>query len=263
MITRKGDTMVKKPFSHYTGVMNQPQSVNGVQNMTQKTGQVGTSGAILKNPLNPALDGLKHTGVDPLMEEGRYGKQDVYRQQMERSEEQPPGSMILGTSEQAEGMGVAAPGTELAPLTGTQTAQPTRISPETTIGGGFSEDTAPEWGTTEYQQAMYNQAREQMSGQSKADIDYARTQLGGRGFRAGESGIANKAIMNLRRMGSERLGAASRDIALQGMGARHGQQMDMMNMLMRMYGMQEGAQQNAFAPYWENELQGGAQSVGV
>ena len=102
---------------------------------------------------------------------------------------------------------------------------------------------------------MYNLAREQISGQTAADQEYARTQLGGRGFRAGESGIANRALMDIRRGGAERLGTESRKMAMQGMGARYGQQQDLMNMIMQKYGMDIGAQQRRFDPYYNVEQQ--------
>jgi len=126
---------------------------------------------------------------------------------------------------------------------------------DATIGGGYSNETAPEWGTEDYQQGMYNLAREQISGQTAADTEYARTQLGGKGLRAGESGIANKALMNIRREGSERLGTESRKMAMQGMGAKYGQQQDLMNMIMQKYGMDIGAQQRRFDPYYQTEQQ--------
>lgn len=130
-----------------------------------------------------------------------------------------------------------------------------RTGLEKTIGGGYGEDTAPEWGTEEYQQGMYNLAREQVSGQTAADVEYARTELGGRGFKAGESGIANRALMNIRRGGAERLGTESRKMAMQGMGARYGQQQDLMQMMMQKYGIDVGAQQRRFDPYYNVEQQ--------
>ena len=167
---------------------------------------------------------------------------------------QPVGEMqpLTGTG------GTLQPGTDqqVSALTGYE--DPTvRTGLEDTVGGGFTEETAPEWGTEGYQQAMYNRAREQISGQTAADVEYGRTLLGDQGLRGGESGIATRALLNIRRKGAKELGGASRDIAINQMGARYGQEQDQMEMLMRLYGMQTGEQRDRFQPYWAEELQAG------
>ncbi|MBW1975266.1 MAG: hypothetical protein JRI45_06810 [Deltaproteobacteria bacterium] len=62
-------------------------------------------------------------------------------------------------------------------------------------------------------QNIYNLARRQIQGGARAEAEQMRTLMGGRGFRAGESGIADTAIQQALRAGTERLGALSGQLA--------------------------------------------------
>ena len=62
-------------------------------------------------------------------------------------------------------------------------------------------------------QNIMNLARRQQSGQTKAATDQMMTAMGGRGFQAGSSGIADTAIGKIQSEGAERLGALSSEMA--------------------------------------------------
>lgn len=131
------------------------------------------------------------------------------------------------------------------------------------------------------QQQRYDLAREQIQRGTKLEAEQMRRYMGGRGFRAGESGLADTALGGVFRGGAERLSQASRAIS-QDEAARKAQY-DQMN-LQRMLGAgqlglggeelqlagQEGAlnrmmqmwqsmiqsQQGRFQPYWQTAAQG-------
>lgn len=62
---------------------------------------------------------------------------------------------------------------------------------------------------------IYNLGRRQIQGATKTAMEQMRTQLGGRGFRAGESGIADTALGQIASQGAERLGAFATQTALE------------------------------------------------
>jgi len=62
--------------------------------------------------------------------------------------------------------------------------------------------------------AKYGLARRQIQGGTKAAMEQAKAAMGGRGFRAGESGIADTAMASIASQGAERLGAAATEQAL-------------------------------------------------
>lgn len=57
--------------------------------------------------------------------------------------------------------------------------------------------------------AKYGLARRQIQGGTKAAMEQAKSQMGGAGFRAGESGIADAVMASIASSGAERLGAAA------------------------------------------------------
>jgi len=66
---------------------------------------------------------------------------------------------------------------------------------------------APQIGTTEGErQNIYNLARRQTQGATKTAGEQLQGAMGGKGFRAGESGIADTALANIYNQGAERLG---------------------------------------------------------
>jgi len=62
--------------------------------------------------------------------------------------------------------------------------------------------------------AKYGLARRQIQGGTKAAMEQAKSAMGGRGFRAGESGIADSAMASIASQGAERLGASATEQAL-------------------------------------------------
>jgi len=60
---------------------------------------------------------------------------------------------------------------------------------------------------------IYNLARRQQAGQSRASTDNMISAMGGRGFKAGESGIADTAIGKIQGEANERMGALSSELA--------------------------------------------------
>ena len=62
--------------------------------------------------------------------------------------------------------------------------------------------------------AKYGLARRQIQGGTKAAMEQAKSAMGGRGFRAGESGIADTAMASIASQGAERLGASATEMAL-------------------------------------------------
>jgi len=139
-------------------------------------------------------------------------------------------------------------------------------------------------------QPLINTARANIAGQTKAGIQEAQRATGTRGFAAGESGIADRAIQNAIRAGQQTLGQTIGQItgqaqqnelaksqlatqllnslqttgqegalqALQlGGGLEQAQQqfgqqqiMDFLNMLMGLYGTEQQSQLARYSPYW-------------
>jgi len=105
----------------------------------------------------------------------------------------------------------------------------------------------------------WNLARGQIQGATKLEAEQMKTYMGGKGFRGGESGIADTALGRVARGGSERLSEASRMIALS--EADRAQQYEMMNLQRLLGGGQlalggeEGAY-NRLMDYYRNKLGG-------
>ena len=57
--------------------------------------------------------------------------------------------------------------------------------------------------------AKYGLARRQIQGATKTAMEQTKSAMGGKGFRAGESGIADTAMASIASQGAERLGAAA------------------------------------------------------
>jgi len=139
-------------------------------------------------------------------------------------------------------------------------------------------------------QSLINTARANIAGQTQAGIQEAQRATGARGFAAGESGIANRAIQNAIRAGQQALGQTIGQISGQAqqqelgkaqaatqllnaltttgqegaLGALQlgggleqfqkqfgqGQIMDFLNLLMGLYGTEQQSQLARYSPYW-------------
>ena len=210
------------PFKHFEGLMKGTPRPRG----RPVTGR-GT-------PINPELAGLKHT--TSLLT-------------------QPAGTPAAPQPGQVAGIATSmggTPPTGTPPITGVPAPA---VQPTPAFGGETFTGGAPQPGTTDYQQAMYNLARGQIQGQTRTEAEQMKGLMGGRGFRAGESGIADTAIGNILRGGSERLGAQSRGMGLAGMQMKYGQEQDQMNMMMRLLSGQQASQQGQWQPYWSGMTQ--------
>ena len=126
--------------------------------------------------------------------------------------------------------------------------------------------------STQELQALYSQMRGQIQGGTATEMEQARTYMGGRGFRTGESGIADRPMAQIARGGQERLAGAAQGVYLdeanrrfaeqsqlaglnlqrQGMGGQLGLQSEQgaANLLAQIYGIQTQAQQARWQPYW-------------
>ena len=119
-------------------------------------------------------------------------------------------------------------------------------------------------------------AREAIQGQTRTGLQQAQRYMGGRGFRGGESGIADTAFQNIIRGGQEQLSTATRQIeadeaaraqgyaglnlqrmlggAQLGLGGQELQlagQEGALNRMMQMWQSMIGSQQGAWQPYWQ------------
>lgn len=131
------------------------------------------------------------------------------------------------------------------------------------------------------QQERYGLAQEQIQRGTRLEAEQMRRYMGGRGFRGGESGIADTALGGVFRGGAERLSQASRAIS-QDEAAREAQYAQMnlqrmlgagqlglggeeltlagqegaMNRMMQMWQSMIQSQQGRFQPYWQTQAQG-------
>ena len=249
------------PFSRYNGVARKPPLTTAAARPGAMATPIPQQATAQQAPI----------GNRPI--EGRKGGERFQAPELRGLRNRPPGSVPIGggigeqVRDTMSGMLTQIDNPQGQPPVDPQIPDPQIYRPPTEeVAGNVPGDVAvqeetgwlenqPETGTEEYQQGMYNLAREQQSGQTAADVEYARTQLGSAGLRAGESGIATRALMNIRRGGSEALGQRSKELAMQGMGARYGQQQDLMNMIMQKYGIDTAAQQRRFDPYYSSEQQ--------
>lgn len=77
-------------------------------------------------------------------------------------------------------------------------------------------EATPEGGLTdEERQRIYNLNRRQIQGATNAAAGELERSLSGRGFRGGESGIADTALAGVHMAGAERLGQASTQLAME------------------------------------------------
>ncbi len=68
--------------------------------------------------------------------------------------------------------------------------------------------------TEDERQGIYNLGRRQMQGAYNTAAETMREKMGGRGFRAGDSGVADTAVGQIISQGAERLGAYGQEIAV-------------------------------------------------
>ena len=69
--------------------------------------------------------------------------------------------------------------------------------------------------TDQERSAIYGLGRQQIQGATRTSAEQLRTAMGGQGFRAGESGIADTALANIYRGGAEQLAQYSGNLAAQ------------------------------------------------
>ena len=69
-------------------------------------------------------------------------------------------------------------------------------------------------GTGSTSALKYGLARGQIQGGTRTAMEQARESMGGRGFRAGESGLADTTIAQIATQGASRLGEAYNQIAI-------------------------------------------------
>lgn len=121
----------------------------------------------------------------------------------------------------------------------------------------------------------YRTARGQIQAGTKTQMGQMEKYMGGRGFRGGESGIADVAMGRIARGGAERLSAASQQIAESEAGRAQGyaglnlQRMlgagglaltgeeGAMDRLMQYYGGRQAGERAEWQPYWSGMAGGG------
>lgn len=130
----------------------------------------------------------------------------------------------------------------------------------------------------EYQdrsQQRFNLARGQIQAGTKMQMGQMEKYMGGKGFRGGESGIADTAMGRIARGGAERMGQVTGQIAeseaergygYAGLNLQRqlgGGQMALageegaLNRMMQYYGGQQQAEQRQWQPWWQGLSQGG------
>ena len=123
-------------------------------------------------------------------------------------------------------------------------------------------------------QQRYNIARGYIQSGTRTAMEQAKTYMGGRGFRGGESGIADTALGKIATGGAERLSRASLEIGESEAAKR--QQYEMMNLqrmlgggqlaltgeegalnrMMEYYRARLGAETAEYTPWWQGMAQG-------
>lgn len=121
-----------------------------------------------------------------------------------------PGGRPVGTGVTAPGMitgQVQQPGTTTP--TGSGIAQELGQSPY----AGFLKSLTQPIDYQDRSQQRYNIARGQIQSGTRTALEQAKTYMGGKGFRGGESGIADTALGRIATGGAERLSRASLEIS--------------------------------------------------
>ena len=126
--------------------------------------------------------------------------------------------------------------------------------------------------TTKELQGIYNLGRTQIQGATQAGLGMARGFMGGRGFRGGESGLADTAMGQIIRGGQQNLAGLSAQTSIDEANRRFSEQSTLaqlnlsrllgggqmalggeqsaMDALLGLYGAQTGAQLSRWQPYW-------------
>ena len=114
---------------------------------------------------------------------------------------------------------------QVTPPTATSTATPTGSGISTDMGqspyAGFLSSLAQPIDYQDRSQQRYNIARGQIQSGTRTAMEQAKTYMGGRGFRGGESGIADTALGQIATGGAERLGRAGLEIGESEAARRH------------------------------------------
>lgn len=103
------------------------------------------------------------------------------------------------------------PTPEAATPTGSGIAATMQQSPYAGFLGGLQQPIDVPY--QNLQQQRYNLMRGQIQGATRTGMEQMRTMMGGRGFRAGEAGIADVPIMQIAQRGQEQLGRGALGLA--------------------------------------------------
>lgn len=186
-----------------------------------------------------------------------------------------PGGRPIGSTDDVEGKiglggritgGVTQPGTP----TGSGITQEQGQSPY----AGFLQSLTQPLQYEDRSQQRYNIARGQIQSGTRTALEQARTYMGGRGFRGGESGIADTALGRIATGGAERLGRASLEISeseaarraeydrlelqrkLGGGGLALRGEEGALDRMMRYYEARLGAETQEWQPWWSGMATG-------
>ena len=170
------------------------------------------------------------------------------------------------------------PGGRPVGTTATSTVTPTGSGISGDMGqspyAGFLASLAQPIDYQDRSQQRYNIARGQIQSGTRTAMEQAKTYMGGRGFRGGESGIADTALGRIATGGAERLTRATQEIG-ESESARR-QQYEMMNLqrmmgggqlaltgeegalnrMMEYYRARLGAETAEYQPWWQGFSQG-------
>ena len=118
-------------------------------------------------------------------------------------------------------------------------------------------------------QDVINLGRENIQSSTDIAMEQMREKLGSKGFRAGESGIADTILGGIAKEGQKQLSTFSKEttmnermrrfqehfarakLGLEREGFEYGQERDLLNSLMSMFGMGMQGQQARWQPYWQ------------
>ena len=163
---------------------------------------------------------------------------------------------------------------ETTPVAGVQTTAAASVpfSPEIS-GLKHSIYSLPLGTTTRERQNIYNLGQEQVAGATKTAMEQMREALGSKGFRAGESGMADSILGGIAKQGLAETSKLTREMTAEEARRRfeesitrgqfgldlekfgYGKETDAIQMLLSLYGMGLGNQQQRWAPYWQGMIQ--------
>jgi len=178
----------------------------------------------------------------------------------------------VGTTGQVTGQ-VEAPGGDA--LAGTPTGSGIQATQGQSPYAGFLKSLAQPIEYQDRSKQRFNLAREQIQRGTGIEAAQMQKYMGGKGFRGGESGIADTALGRIARGGAERLSTASQQIAeseaeraqgyaglnlqrqLGGGGLALTGEEGAMDRMMQYYGGRQTAEQRQWQPWWSGMAGGG------